>query len=418
MAMNVNVVNATKNLKGGKDGGFVDTRATTTPIVREITRQHDNVVRQQRIDKRYQDQKAEAKKTREETRVRNMIDKMPTPDISKVNEKDRVALNAELQLIRQEYGFNANIVATADPSSPEYLEAKTALDGAMNKLMNYDEKFTTKKDEDEQYLGDLDNGLISESVSPEDLAIIARVRGGTYENTKIVDGARHYSWTDEDTGEIITVSEDDIPNYWLEHAEAGSAYVDMWTTATTAANKFGTSYDDATTQIKLAQLYKKVGREGIQSMAYDDIGSTGESFAEKWDREQPNNLIDWRDPENEELLKQELSKYLSETMKNSVDDSIKVYNTRKANKPTGIGKDAQARIDDWNAQTKLIDANPDYVIPGYGGGSKIDAIPVEGGYEIKFNSQSTLQGTYPDSYVKDGKPIIFSLEEAKQILKY
>ena len=417
MAMNVNVVNATKNLKGGKDGGFVDTRATTTPIVKEITRQHENLIRQQRIDKRYADQLARSKAEKEETRVRNLIDKMPTPDISKVNEKDRPALNAEIQRIRQEYGINANIVATADPSSPEYIEAKATLDGAMNILSNYESNFTNKKNEDEQYLADLDNGLISEAVSPEDKAIIARVRGGTYDNTTIIDGIRHYSWTDEDTGEIVTVNEKEIPNYWLENAEAGTAYVDMWTKATTAANKYGTPHDDETTQIKLAQLYKKVGREGIQSMAYDDIGSTGESFAEKWDREHPNDPMDWRAPENEELLKQELSKYLSETMQSVVEKNIKAYNTRKANNPN-VGANAQARIDDWNNQTALIETNPDYVIPGYGAGSKIDAVPVEGGYVIKFNSQSTLQGTYPDSYMKDNKPIIFSLEEAKQILKY
>ena len=282
-------------------------------------------IRSQEYERRYQRSKRDAA----ENRVRTMIDGMPSPDISKVNDKLRPELQKELLALKQDYAANARVVAEADPTSEAYLNAKIAMDNAMGGLTNINNSLVKDKEDSEAYLADFDNGLISEAVSDEDRTILAHTRGGQYDSVYFEGGKKNYVWTDPVTGESRVTNEDDIPNYFIENAEAGSAYIDMWSKATANASRYGVPYDDQTTQIQLAQLYKKIGREGVLSMAYDDIGGTGDSFVENWQKNNPDSNIDWRDGANEELLKQELSKYLGEVMGTSVGASVENYNKRK-----------------------------------------------------------------------------------------
>ena len=324
MAMDMNIVNATKDLNG-PNGGFVDHSKAFDPLLKEAGRRTDAAARTQEAERRYQ----RGKKNAAEDRVRSMIDNMPSPDVSKVNDKLRPELQKELLALKQDYANNAKILADADPSSEEYLNAKISMDNAMGGLNSINDGLVKDKEDNESYLADFDNGLISESVSDADKTILAYTRGGQYDSVYFENGKKNYVWTDPATGEQQVTNEEDIPNYSLENAEAGAAYIEMWTKATGNGAKYGMAHDEATTNIKLAQLYKKIGRDGILSMAYDDIGGTGDSFVENWEKNNPGSPIDWRDGANEEQLKQELSSYLNGVMKTSVDQSVGNYNARQ-----------------------------------------------------------------------------------------
>ena len=91
MAMDMNIVNATKDLNG-PNGGFVDHSKAFDPLLKEAGRRTDAAARTQEAERRYQ----RGKKNAAEDRVRSMIDNMPSPDVSKVNDKLRPELQKEL----------------------------------------------------------------------------------------------------------------------------------------------------------------------------------------------------------------------------------------------------------------------------------------------------------------------------------
>ena len=93
----------------------------------------------------------------------------------------------------------------------------------------------------------------------------------------------------------------------------------------------------------------KGNRDRLLSMAYDDVGSTGLSFDEWYDneitegRKQP---VDWRAPQNEDLLRKELTDYYAGVISNGVGTAVGNYNARKNPAPL------------IHASVKLIKINP------------------------------------------------------------
>ena len=425
MAMDMNIVNAAKDLNG-PNGGFIDHTKAFDPLLKEAGRRTDIAARTQEAERRYQ----RGKKDAAEGRVRSMIDGMPSPDVSKVNDKLRPELQKELLALKQDYANNARILADADPSSEEYLNAKISMDSAMGGLNSINDGLVQDKEDNESYLADLDNGLISESVTDADKTILAYTRGGQYDSVYFENGKKNYVWTDPISGEQQVTNEEDIPNYSLENTEAGTAYINMWTAATGNAAKYGMPFDSATTEIKIAQLYKKIGRDGVLSMAYDDIGGTGDSFVENWEKNNPGSVVDWRDGANEEMLKKELSSYLSGVMKTSVDSSVSNYNTRQKTKggpgnPSTPISALQLKIANSKKliRTSLVSNDSMSPVMAYGTDPSYQAVPQMVDGVLKYTVQTLrIKGDLDSGdFISDanGNPVYYDADSShlQQILK-
>jgi hypothetical protein len=152
-------------------------------------------------------------------------------------------------------------------------------------------------------------------------------------------------------------------------------------------------------------------------MAYDDIGGTGDSFVENWEKNNPGSPIDWRDGANEEQLKQELSSYLNGVMKSSVDQSVGNYNARqksKGNNSTGLtAGQIQANQSKKDERERLLNNTAMEPIIGYAGsGKNWSAIPImdNGVLKYKLKANETVGGLDKGMYLAndDADDILFA----------
>lgn len=312
------------------------------PLVSDAQRRTDAASRQYLIDKANKKQERKLRRAAAKAEV----DKMPSLDLTKIPPQFQPMLTEMLMQDKMTFANNARIIAEGDPYSEEYMNAKTGNAGIISNANKYNSYFTNMQEENVGYLKDFDNGMISESNSDKDLHIIDQIRRNKAQIT--MDENKNIVYNVDYNGEILSIPQDQIPDYRLEDAEGATAYLDMYQKYIDNGNRYGIPYDDASVRLKLMNMFKG-NRDRLLSMAYDDVGSTGLSFDEWYDneiaegRKQP---VDWRAPQNEDLLRKELTDYYANVISNGVGTAVSNYNARK--KPKGGDDDPVAVDPTWN----------------------------------------------------------------------
>jgi len=311
------------------------------PLVSDAQRRTDAASRQYLLDKANKKQEAKLRRAAAKAEV----DKMPSLDLSKIPPQFQPMLTEMLMQDKMTFANNAKIIAEGDPYSEEYMNAKTGNSSIIANANKYNNYFTNMQEENVGYLKDFDSGMISESNSDKDLHIIDQIRRNKAQIT--MDENKNIVYNVDYNGEILSIPQDQVPDYRLEDAEGATAYLDMYQKYIDNGNRYGIPYDDASVRLKLMNMFKG-NRDRLLSMAYDDVGSTGLSFDEWYDneiaegRKQP---VDWRAPQNEDLLRKELTDYYANVISNGVGTAVGNYNARK--KPKG-DDDPVATVPAWN----------------------------------------------------------------------
>ena len=284
-------------------------------------------------------------------------------------------------------------------------------------------QFLILKELREDWKEDNDNESISSMVSNEDKLKIHAILNNQLPMNFTPDGRIMFGEGDEAFGL------DNMPSYYNKDSVTGNAILQNELTVYNA----GKELNDGQRKLysnQFQEILRKGGDQTLLSLAFDNVGlETGDGglLGNKNNPEWHTHLeaINGDDPVAADAAREEIRDAITMKYMNSLEEQAnagareqEILDEKEKNKPS---KTEQARIEDWNNQTALIEKNKNYVIPGYGG-NVINAHPDgKGGYTLKFgsNAGSTLQGTYPDSYVdSNGNPIVYTLEEAKQHLKY
>jgi len=427
MAIQQDLVNVARAAEGTP---FVDQSASFDPLLKDIGRRADIATNAANRAAAVKEQRKYQEQQEVSDRMRRLIDSKPNVDVDKLSAQEREMYTPSLMKMKNDYYINSKKLANADPESQEYIDAKNSMDGTMGKYKQVNDYLTNKKTMVEGFMRDFDNGNISEGVDPNDIEILNRTSSGNYDEMWLDESGKvNYGWTNAN-GEQVVINQDEIPDYFLENGKAGGDYLKIWTTATTNASR-GIPHNAESTRLRLAQMFREYKSEGIQSMAYDDIANTGDSFAENWAKNNPNEPMDWRDKNNEKRLKQELSDYLSGVVQTGVDDNISAFNAVKTG---GSSATQKAETSTWNSIVKQVESHAELPIPGNGSKNRIVATPVpltgklalanpyaNQRYVIKFseNAPLDLQGSHPENYVdSNGKPRELTLEQVKLALKY
>ena len=286
---------------------FVDYSNAFDPIMKEASRRTDMAIRSQ--------DRAQMMKMREkqvaDRRMRDYIDQKPNIDEELFDARHKEMYMPQMMQWNDEYFQNSKTLATADPNSEQYMNAKMSMDSALGKYKKIAEFLKIRKANSEAYMKDKDSNLISKGVSEEDAYVLDVIYGGMYDNVYTDENGKvTYQWVGKEDGIQYNVNEDNMPDYFLENAEAGSDYFDMWEKASNNALRYGTPFHPGSTRIKMNQIYKKHGREVVLYLAYDDIGATTTTFAELY----PDT--DWR-KEDTGVLQDKLTEYYSKVMQDS-----------------------------------------------------------------------------------------------------
>ena len=361
----------------GDDMNYKELGGVLDPLVADAQRRTDAASRQYLIDKANKKQEAKLRRAAAKAEV----DKMPSLDLSKIPPQFQPMLTEMLMQDKMAFANNAKIIAEGDPYSEEYINAKTTNAGIIANANKYNSYFTNMQEENVGYLKDFDGGMISESNDDKDLHIIDQIRRNKAQIT--LDENKNIVYNVDYNGEVLSIPQDQIPDYRLEDAEGATAYLDMYQKYIDNGNRYGIPYDDASTRLKLMNMFKG-NRDRLLSMAYDDVGSTGLSFDEWYDNEIVEGRkkpVDWRAPQNEDLLRKELTDYYAGVISNGVGTAVGNYNARKNpddDKPDYSASQIamltwlkenddptkQLTVDDWQSN---VFAGSNYVIVDLGG---------------------------------------------------
>ena len=170
--------------------------------------------------------------------------------------------------------------------------------------------------------------MISDGLSAEDEDILDTILRKKYDKSYIKDRKLHWEWEDNDGNKII-VNEDNLPQWFNKSKTGGTQYFNIWNKYTKAA-RAGTKYDDDTIKMQFRNTFDQIDGDGIISMAFDDISSTGQTFNDWYDNAFAGGTIEgpymnWRDRGNLDELKERLVDWYSNIIKDGMGSANKEY---------------------------------------------------------------------------------------------
>ena len=408
---NTNLLSNAYN-KQGYNPGFTDIFTATTKGMGSVNQKQPK-------DNTYEDRVIDSEIKNFNQAIDFDYDKVPPELLDQVKQ--------HVNTMSKERGNLGLISSQMDSSDLTKIDLDQNRDMIDSGVVKLGDQFATLKALREGWKDDNDNNSISKMVSNEDKLKIHAILNNKLAMSFTPDGRIMFGEGDEAFGL------DEMPSYYNKDSVSAGKMLTNYTTVFDknrklqnddgSYNHWGNLYHN-----QFQQLLTEGGDQSLLSLAFDDVGletRDGGLLGHKEDWQTQLDAINGDDPLAAEAAREELrfalTKQYMTTLNDQANAGVKeqeILDEKEKNKPS---KTEQARIDDWNNQTALIEKNKNYVIPGYGG-NVINAHPDgKGGYTLKFapSAGTNLQGTYPDSYVdSNGNPIVYTLEEAKQHLKY
>ena len=303
----------------------------------------------------YNQRMSMAEERRRQKERKAEIDAMPTLEQEKIPQMDLEWLTAESKAMQQQYLENLQIMDQEDdPFSEAYVQAKLANDKIMQEYQNINTTFTQLKDLSEEYIQDFNDGMISDGNSEIDMHILDTVYRKKYDRSWRQDGLIHWEFMGLD-GKPMIVNEKQLPQWFDKTQKGGTQYIKMWTNFTSAAQR-GEKYNAMKVEQQMRNLFSQVGDEGLKSLAYDDIAQTGQRFIDWYDDQVVKGnktFMDWRDPKNIDVLKNELTEYYSGVIKSGMDAENVSYNQRVNSQYAYIGQAAEV-LNEYDLSGKLL----------------------------------------------------------------
>jgi len=282
----------------------------------------------------YNQRMAMAEEKRREKLRKAEIDKLPSIKQDKIPQKDKPWLMQEAKGLQAQYLENLKIMDSEDdPFSDAYVQAKTDNDRIMQEYQNINNSYTQLQELSEEYLEDFNQGLISKGNSDLDVHVLDTIFRKKYDESWRENGEIHWRFNGID-GKPMVVKESDLPQWFDKTQKGGTLYMTLWDNFTKQASS-GTKYNKDTVNQQIRNIFNQVDNDGMKSLAYDDIAETGTTFIDYYDDQVikgNKTFVDWRDPENIDILKQELTEYYSGVIKSGMDTRNEEYNDIVASK--------------------------------------------------------------------------------------
>jgi len=303
----------------------------------------------------YNQRMAMAEEKRREKLRKAEIDKLPSIKQDKIPQKDKPWLMQEAKGLQAQYLENLKIMDSEDdPFSDAYVQAKTDNDRIMQEYQNINNSYTQLQELSEEYLEDFNQGLISKGNSDLDVHVLDTIFRKKYDESWRENGEIHWRFNGID-GKPMVVKESDLPQWFDKTQKGGTLYMTLWDNFTKQASS-GTKYNKDTVNQQIRNIFNQVDNDGMKSLAYDDIAETGTTFIDYYDDQVikgNKTFVDWRDPENIDILKQELTEYYSGVIKSGMDARNEEYDTKVNSQYSYIGKAAKM-LNEYDLVGKLL----------------------------------------------------------------
>ena len=236
-------------------------------------------------------QEAKAKKDAINSKVAGYIDALDTNvDVTDLTPTQQNSITNYLVKQRSEYADAASRIAKIeDPTSPQYMELRTKINGISQSFQNLATQVKSYKEDKASYLKDFDNGLISDGNEINTLNEASKL----YTNEAslgVGEGGSLVFWNE---GKETYDSYNQIPKPFLKDFDGANQLLEMNKSIYSAGSTLTGARKNMIRQ-QLNNILIKGGRRGLLSLASDDFIMQGGLGLEDTELFAPGNDDDLR----------------------------------------------------------------------------------------------------------------------------